>query len=266
MTTTTERTGVRPDLWGEPREWEEGHGPGELLDGWRRACDALETWAEMNEGNRYEMLYIAIMDALKSARIERDHFEEEVRMRLSWNKAHGRLTTFGRVLTPMMRRAGFTSASELLYAAGRMEEPNATERLERLMHAPETSERMAGYLDEFSEALGLPDGEAGDVDRMRLASTLMGFIGPEHAEKVAREAEAEAAEDYTPPPAPDADGPLHDANAALSDAVDRLDRTADESPEVRENKRRASMAVSEAGQIVASEQHRQQREREGDES
>lgn len=263
MTTTTERASVRPDLWGEPREWEEGHGPGELLDGWRRACDALETWAEMNEGNRYEMLYIAIMDALKSARIERDHFEEEVRMRLSWNKAHGRLTTFGRVLTPMMRRAGFTSASELLYAAGRMEEPNATERLERLMHAPETSERMAGYLDGFSEALGLPDGEAGDVDRMRLASTLMGFIGPEHAEKVAREAEEEAADGYMPPPAPDAYGPLSEANRALADAIDRLEGTDDECPEVLERKRRASMAVAEAGQIVAGEQGRLEREREG---
>ena len=255
----TERT----NPWGGAREWEEGRGPGELLDGWRRACDALEAWGEMNEGNRYELLYIAITDALVRARIERDHFEEEVWMRLAWNKAHGRLTTFGRVLTPMMHRAGFTSASGLLYAAGRMEEPNATERLERLMHGPQTGERMAGYLDGFSEALGLPEDEAGDVARMRLSSTLMGFINPEHAEKAAREAEAEAAEGYMPPPAPDADGPLSAANRALSDAVDRLEGTDDEPPEVLERKRRAAMAVSEAGLLVATEQSRQQREREG---
>ncbi len=71
MTTTTEHAGVRPDLWGEPREWEGQYGPGELLDQWREACEALETWAGMTEGARHEMLYIAIMDALGRARQER---------------------------------------------------------------------------------------------------------------------------------------------------------------------------------------------------
>ncbi|MBA2619148.1 MAG: hypothetical protein H0U91_13430 [Rubrobacter sp.] len=259
MTTTTERAGVRPDLWGEPREWEEQYGPGELLDQWREACDTLEALAGMSEGARTEMLYIAFMDALKRAREERAHFEEEVRMRLSWNKAHGKLTYFGRVLKPLMESAGLGSVTELLIAAGRIEEPHATEKLERLMHGPETKEGMAGYLDGFSEALGLPEGEEGDRQRTRLSSTLI-FMHPDVAEKAAREAEEEASEDYMPPPAPDAYGPLSEANRALSDAIDRLEGTDDECPEVLERKRRAGMAISEAGMLVASEQRRQQEE------
>jgi len=266
MITTTEHASVRPDLWGEPREWEEQYGPGELLDGWRFACATLETLAEMNTsaGSRHEMLYIAVTDALERSRAEARHFGEEVAMRLEWNKTHGRLTPFGRVIGPMMERAGISSAAELLYAAGKMEEPHATEILERLMHGPKTTHNLGNYLTGFPEALGLPEGEEGDRPRRRLSSSLASFISPEHAEKVAREAEAEAEDDCEmPPPARDAAGPLSDANAALSDAVDRLERTDGDSPEVRERKRLASMAVSEAGGIVAGEQTRQEREREG---
>lgn len=261
MTTTTERASVRPDLWGEPREWEGPYGPGELLDQWRKACTTLENLAGMTQDRAHEMLYIAVTDALGRARQERDHFEEEVRMRLDWNKAHGRLTPFGRVLKPMMERAGHGSAGDLLYAAGKVEEPHATEILERLMHGPETAHNLGGYLDGFPEALGLPEDEDGYRHRIRLSSTLCSFIGgAETAEKVAREAEAETAEDYMPPPAPDAAGPLSEANRALSDASGRLQASDDESPEVRESKRRASMAVAEAGMLVASEQRRQQEE------
>ncbi|MEJ7873369.1 MAG: hypothetical protein WKF67_14005 [Rubrobacteraceae bacterium] len=106
----------------------------------------------------------------------------------------------------------------------------------------------------------LKEDEDGYRHRMRLSSTLCSFIGgAETAEKVAREAEAETAEDYMPPPAPDAAGPLSEANRALSDAVDRLERTDGDSPEAAERKRLAAMAVSEAGGIVASEQTRQKR-------
>lgn len=137
------------------------------------------------------MLYVALMDALKRARLEAEHFEEEVAMRLAWNKAHGRTTPFGRVLKVEMGRAGFGSASELLYAAGRMEEPHATQTLERLMHGPDAAEDLGGYLVGFSEALGLPEGEEGDRRRARLSSTLIpGLVGDEHAEGLAREAEA----------------------------------------------------------------------------
>ncbi len=252
---TTEST--RPDLWGEEREWEGQYGPGELLDQWREACATLEKLAELTEGRRHEMTYIAIMDALKRARVEAEHFEGEIRMRLSWNKAHGKLTPFGRVLSPLMERAGYGSAAELLLAAGKMEEPHATEKLERLMHGPNpTGDSLAGYLTGFSEALGLPEGEEGDKHRMRLSSTLLYFVGRDHAEKMADEAEAEYASSPQPEPGRDAEI-LHGANANLTGALEALEGLSAEA-HATDAMCRAVQAVCEAGQIVSAEQRRRQ--------
>ncbi len=241
----------RPDLWGESREWEQGRDVGELLDDWRGACDALETWAEMLEYPPYEALYVAVMDALKKARAERAHFEEEVRMRLEWNVAHGRLTPFGRVLRPLMDRAGYGTAAELLIAADKIEEAHATERLERLMHGPGTTRGLYGYLDGFSEALGLPEGDEGERHRVRLSSTLGGFVGGEYAEEIAREAEAEyAAGAPAEPPA----ATLSRINGLLSEASDLLEAVSDEGfPDYWT----AGQKIAEAGQIVAGEERRQ---------
>ncbi len=235
----------RPDLWDGPREWEEGNDPGELLDQWREACDALETWAGMTEGAPHEMLYVAIMHALVKARVEREHFEEEVRMRLEWNVAHGRLTPFGRVLRPLMDRAGYGTAAELLIAADKIEETHATEKLERLMHGPGTTRGLYGYLDGFSEALGLPEGDEGERHRGRLSSTLSHVLGFGLAEKTAREAEAESE-----PPAV----ALSRINGLLSEASDLLEAVPDEGfPEYFA----AAGKIAEAGMIVAGEERRQ---------
>lgn len=128
-----------------------------------------------------------------------------------------------------------------------------------LLTVSTTGEDLGGYLVGFGEALGLADDGHGERWRVRLSSALSGVCGDKMTEEAARG--AEAAEDHTPPPAPDAAGPLSDANRALSDAVDRRERTDGDTPGAAERKHRASVAVAEAGQLVAGEQVRQERER-----
>ncbi len=127
------------------------------------------------------------------------------------------------------------------------------------MHGPNpTGESFAGYLTGFSEALGLPEGEDGDRHRMRLSSTLLYFIGRDHAEKMADEAEAEHASSPRPG-CPDRDAEiLHGANANLTGALEALEGLSADAHST-DAMCRAVQAVCEAGQLVSAE-HRRRRE------
>jgi hypothetical protein len=179
------------DLWAERHEWERDHDPGLVLDWWREAYDALEPLAKLVEYSPNEALSCTVYDAQNRVRSEIARWEEEVRMRLEWNKAHGKLTPFGRVLKLLMERAGYQSARELLYAAGRLGESHAVEVLERRMYGPDTRDRRR--LDGVDEALGISDKE-----RTWLAVTAYTLAGDELAEKAAKEAEAELWEGARP--------------------------------------------------------------------
>jgi hypothetical protein len=175
------------DLWGHRLEWENDHDPGTVLDWWRETEAMLEPFGKLGEFSPNEALGTAWGDTIWRVRAEISRWEEEVRMRLEWNKAHGKLTPFGRVLKPLMERAGFTGEAaprELLHAAGRLEEPHAIEVLERRMYGLATTDNRT--LMGLDAPLGI-----GEKERKRLAVTLFDVGDSGSAERVAAEAEAE---------------------------------------------------------------------------
>lgn len=222
MTETIRPAGAerRPDLWwGESREWEEGHNAGDLLDDWRETVRALEALSQMQDYARNETMIVAFGDVLRRARIELEHFEEEVAMRLKWNMDHGRLTPFGDAIKPFLDRAELTPR-KMLDKAGRLEEEHAEQTLLRHMHGP-VPRAVGGYLMGFGEALDLTTAEA-----MSLTKGLVPqLLAPTH--------------------------PLDRVNGTLTRTADLLDDVPTGAFEKPEDRFRLGELVAKAGQIVA---------------
>jgi hypothetical protein len=97
-------------------------------------------------------------------------------------------------------------------------------------------EAPLGYLTSIDTALGLGDSQEDEHQRTRLSTSLMyGTLRITDGAKVGRDA-------------------LGAANRALSEASDALEREQPRDEAERERNRLASLAISEAGMIVAKEQ------------
>ena len=146
------------DHWADLPEWENEHDPGQVLDWWREAAETLAPLSRLVERSPNEALGVAVYSAENRAREQVERWEETVGALLRENMDAGRLTPFGEALKPVLDRAGL-APEELLYRAGRIEEPHAVETLLRHMHGPEPEVR-GGYLVGWEEALDLTDAES----------------------------------------------------------------------------------------------------------
>jgi len=155
------------DLWADLPEWENEHDPGVVLDWWREAADVLAPLSNLAERSRNEALQTALYSAESRVREQVERWDAKVWTLLDANMAEGRLTPFGEVLAPLLKRAGLTPQG-LLIEAGRIEEPNAEEILLRHMYGPAT-QTVGGYLAGSSEPLGLTREE-----KTALASAFLG--------------------------------------------------------------------------------------------
>ena len=163
---------------------------------------------------------------------------DQVEMRLERRVKTERLTAFGEVLRPPMDGAGIATTKELLERAGKQHEPHAVETLLRHMYGPPTEVQM-GYLTVIDTALGLGDSQEDEHQRTRLSTSLMyGTLRITDGAKVERDA-------------------LGAVNRALSEASGALEKAQPRDEAEREPYRLASLAISEAGMIVAKEQRPQ---------
>jgi hypothetical protein len=227
----------RREFWGERLcddrlEWEQEYDPGYILDVCRECASFLEGISHMGEYSKSNAMSVATAEMHRRAEQEVTYWQDQVEMRLEWRVKTERLTAFGEVLRPLMDRSGIATTKELLERAGKQHAPHAVETLLRHMHSPPTELQM-GYLTGIDTALGLGDSQEDEHQRTRLSTPLMyGTLRITDGAKVERDA-------------------LGAANRALSEAGDALERAQPRDEAERERNRLASLAISEAGMIVA---------------
>lgn len=180
----------RAKLWDEELhddrlEWELEEYPGKILDEWREAARLFESVATLAEYSPNNAYIVAVFDTQSRIRSEVGFWEEEVAMRLERNIRKGALTEFGKVLKPLMERAG-VNHDELLRRTGKYAKPDARETLLRLMYGPVTTD-IGGYLAGFDDALKIED----EAEKKALSRALWNTTCPNERAKIGGVAEPE---------------------------------------------------------------------------